>query len=400
MSSHIPKNQVFRGHIPELDGLRAAGTAMVLLNHLWPKSLSVFVWDLGRLAWIAMDSFFVLSGFLIAGILLDARRKPDYYRSYYTRRSLRIFPLYYCVLTYLICASLLWRGGAYYRQLVTDWGSPAWFFVYLGNFTVAIAGSWPMIAPGLTPLWSLQVEEQFYLLIPLAIRRLRLATLSRILWVMVFLSPAIRVALFSWNPHNPYLQYVLLPCRMEGLALGALVAIRFRTRRWEVTTSRKARLTTLTLLLLAATCVGSVWSNPSRLDEEAASPFNRTVGYFLSSTACCCLLVWLIHFRGSRFTRWLRLRPVQYVGKISYGIYLLHMPVRTVVEFVWHALGWNLPSDALLKFGAVFVLSIASASVSWYFLERPLLRLKDRWAPVVSPARKPPDFTPTTLQRV
>jgi len=370
---------LFRGHIQELDGLRAVATVLVLLNHFWPQSLSSLVWSAGQLAWIAMDSFFVLSGFLIAGILFDTRERPDYYRSYYVRRSLRILPLYYCVLVYLTCVATLWKGGEQYRHLVEEWGSPVSFFAYLGNFTTAAAGVWPTVVPGLSPLWSLQVEEQFYLLFPLAIRRLPPATLSRALWVVVFLSPALRVGLFALNPDNLYWQYVLLPCRMEGLALGALIAIRFRQRPWEI---KKGWLTALTIVLLAATCFASVWSNPARTDEEFASPFNRTVGYLLSSVGCASALLWLIHFRGSRVTGWLRMSPVQYLGKISYGVYLLHIPARTAAHSLRHALGLTLPRDGLVMFLAVTALTIAAASASWYFLERPLLSLKDRFAPV------------------
>src|SRR6266568_583868 len=308
---------LFRGHIQELDGLRAVATVLVLLNHFWPQSLSSVVWSAGQFAWIAMDSFFVLSGFLIAGILLDTRERADYYRSYYVRRSLRILPLYYCVLVYLTCVATLWKGGEQYRHLVEEWGSPVWFFVYLGNFTTAAAGVWPTVVPGLSPLWSLQVEEQFYLLFPLAIRRLSPATLSR-----------------------------------------ALIAIRFRQRPWEI---KKGWLTALTIVLLAATCFASVWSNPARTDEEFASPFNRTVGYLLSSVGCASALLWLIHFRGSRVTGWLRMSPVQYLGKISYGVYLLHIPARTAAHSLRHALGLTLPLDGLVMFLAVTALTIAAA---------------------------------------
>jgi peptidoglycan/LPS O-acetylase OafA/YrhL len=383
MSGPDAPRQAFRGHIQELDGLRAVAMVTVLLNHLWPKSLSSLVWGVGQLGWIAMDSFFVLSGFLIAGILLDTRRTPDYYRSYYARRSLRILPLYYCVLVYLTCIAVFWKGGEQYRELVQEWGSPVWFFVYLGNFTTATAGVWPTVVPGLSPLWSLQVEEQFYLLFPFAIRRLDLDTLSRALWVMVVSSPVLRVGLFLLNPDNLYRQYVLLPCHMEGLALGALVAIRFRRGPWDI---KPGRLSALTIVLLTATCVASVWSNPARVDEEFASPFNRTIGYLLSSVACTSLLLWLVRFRGSRLTWWLRMPAMQYLGKISYGVYLLHIPARSVAYSLRHTLGLNVPREGFAMFLAATLLSIAAASVSWYLLERPLLGLKDRFAPV-SPAQ-------------
>lgn len=380
MAAEVTPKEIFRGHIPELDGLRAAGMLAVMLDHFWPDSLSTAVCNLTPKAWIAMDSFFVLSGFLIAGILLDTPLgHPGSYRGYYIRRSLRIFPLYYCVITYQTCVALFWHGGGQYRNLVAHWGSPAWFFIYLGNFRTAIAGAFPIPA-GFIPLWSLQIEEQFYLLFPFMIGQLRRKTLTRTLWVMVFLSPVLRVGLFFWNPHNPYLQFVLPVCRMEGLALGALIAIRFRKGPWGI---RKGRLTALTIALLAATWVCSSLSNTLRSLDEWTTPFNRTVGYWLSSVACACLLLWLIQFRGSGLTGWLRWRPMQYLGKISYGTYLLHLPVAAAVSFVWRILGWRSPGDSFLWLATAMALSIACASASWHLLERPVLRLRDRLAPVV-----------------
>ena len=365
--------------MPELDGLRAAGMTVVLLNHFWPKSHSLFLWQLGRTAWIAMDSFFVLSGFLIAGILLDARRSPDYFRTFFVRRALRILPLYYVVLIGLLGASALWRGGAPYRDLVENWGSPAPFFVYLGNFSAAFAGAWPRIA-ALGPLWSLQIEEQFYLLLPFAILYLRPRTLSRLLWAAVFLSPSLRLGWFLWNPHNPFPPFVLLPCHMEGLALGALIALRFRQGPWKIATGR---LATLTLCLLAAAGVGSYLSDPAGLIQPWFTAWNRTIGYSISSIGCAGLVLWLVRLRGSSWTGWLRLPPIQYLGTISYGIYLLHYPILMAVNVAWKTLSGNVPEESPLRSILVVTLSIASASASWHLMERPLLRLKDRLAPVL-----------------
>jgi peptidoglycan/LPS O-acetylase OafA/YrhL len=83
----------YRGHILELDAIRAIGIFIVLVNHSWPREVSDVIFRFGEMGWIAMDAFFVLSGFLITGILLDTRSRPDYFRNYYTRRSLRISSL-------------------------------------------------------------------------------------------------------------------------------------------------------------------------------------------------------------------------------------------------------------------------------------------------------------------
>ena len=164
-------NGSYRGHIAELDALRAIAVGIVLLDHLWPRSLSSLIFTVGQFGWMAVDAFFVLSGFLITGILVDTRSRPDYFRNYYIRRSLRIFPLYYVLLLALFVMTHVSQGGGgtEYTQMVHQWGSPAWFAFYLGNFRMAYTGQFPPVA-AYGPLWSLQIEEQFYLLLPLLIR--------------------------------------------------------------------------------------------------------------------------------------------------------------------------------------------------------------------------------------
>jgi peptidoglycan/LPS O-acetylase OafA/YrhL len=342
------------------------------LDHFWPKSLFAPLFALGQLGWIAMDSFFVLSGFLITGILVDSRLSPTYFRTYYLRRTLRIFPLYYLVLIALCVMAFIHR--AEYRLLTQLWGNPAWFFVYLGNFTTVLANQWPPVH-GFGPPWSLQIEEQFYLLFPVLIRLLSLKSFSRVLWAMLIISPLMRLGFFLVLPGNPFAQFVLLPCHMEGLALGALIAIRFRSRPWVLP---KRRLVLLTALLLSLTCIGSVLSTPSRGDEAWSSPFNRLFGYSISSWACAFLVLSLVQFRGSKYTAWLTIPPVQYLGKISYGIYLLHLPAWRCLNFLSTAFHWRLAPDGLPRFLIVVAMSILFATISWYGLELRCLRLKDR----------------------
>src|SRR5215831_19258156 len=210
-----------------------------------------------------------------------------------------------------------------------------WYALYLGNFAVAIAAIWPAL-PGLTPLWSLQVEEQFYLVLPVLVRRLRATALRRALWSAVLISPALRLLLTLVAPDNLYAAYVLLPCHMGGLALGGLIALRLRSGPWRID---ERRLTLFVVGSLALTCALSRWSNPTRIAEELTTPFNRTIGYSLSSVACAGLVLWLVRFRGSAATAWLRVPPMRYLGRISYGVYLLHIPARETIYFLGHRIG-------------------------------------------------------------
>lgn len=135
----LQQPQIFRGYIPELNSLRALGVVVVVAYHVWPFSKVFWPMNMG---WMAIDSFFVLSGFLITGILLDSRDKPDYYRSFYLNRTLRIFPLYYFVFGLLMLVLL--AKHSLYLQMTQTWGSPWWFFVYLGNIPTALKNACPL----------------------------------------------------------------------------------------------------------------------------------------------------------------------------------------------------------------------------------------------------------------
>jgi peptidoglycan/LPS O-acetylase OafA/YrhL len=370
----------FRGYIEEFDGLRAVGLSLVLLNHFTLATFPQWLYQLGNFGWIAMDSFFVMSGFLIAGILLDSRDKSHFFGKYYLRRSLRIFPLYYAVL--LIWYLILTRTnyGNDYRNLLQYWGSPTWFSFYLGNVHLSFMPFLPdKVSPTVRwaygPLWSLQIEEQFYLLFPLAVAFLKKNHLRNLLIVAACLSPLIRILLYCWQPNHWDMQYTLLPCHCEGIALGALIAIRFRSGPWRIST-RKLGWCTTGLLLMAAS--GSVIGTWGTQDEGWNTVWNRLAGYSISSIACACLLLWLICNRGSGITRLLRLPPLRYLGKICYGVYLLHPIGRWMVleanKKHWIHLRNN---DPMFVFYGIS-LSIALAVVSWYCFEGPFLRLKDK----------------------
>jgi peptidoglycan/LPS O-acetylase OafA/YrhL len=368
-----------RGHIVEFDGLRAVGLSLVLLDHFWVDGLPNLGFQLGNLGWIAMDSFFVLSGLLITGILLDSREKPDYFKTYYVRRTLRIFPLYYTMLLIWYLILRLTNNGIGYKAMIHTWGSPMWFTFYAASIHEMFVGN-PDRQIGVAvlayaPLWSLQIEEQFYLLFPMAVAWLRKEHLRWILIGAIVMSPILRVITYFAIPNNPYFQYVELPCHCEGLALGALMAIRFRSGPWEIS---KLWLTFWTTVLLGGACAGSILSTWGTHNQGWGSHWDRTAGYSISSAGCACLVLWLICFRDSKYTQWLRLAPLRYLGKISYGVYLLHpLAMWVILELIKKRLIHYHKDDPLFVIEGIG-LSLVFAAVSWQFFESPILKLKDR----------------------
>lgn len=310
--------------IAELDGLRAVAVILVLLNHFAPTGAVPLLWRVAPVGWVGVDLFFVLSGYLITRILLATRNDGRYYGNFFVRRTLRIFPLYYCVLALIFAALLLDRHGVGCEEL-REWGSPLWFWLYLGNVHMALTGHNPPTF-ALMPLWSLHVEEQFYLLFPFIVRRVRRATLIKVLTAALLVSPVLRLLLWRAFPDNPLLQYKLLPCRFEGLALGGLIAAG-NVAAW--------RLDGRLLGAIAAVGVSAgfmlltAFGHGSYLD-----PFTRVIGYSLFPVMFAFVLLWALRCRGAWQTGWLRWAPMQFIGKRSYGMYLLQIPVSAALAAV------------------------------------------------------------------
>ena len=368
----LPQEIRFRGHIAELDGLRALAVLLVLLVHFGPHaSIGSPLWKIESIGWIGVDLFFVLSGFLITGILLDTREDRLYYKNFYLRRTLRVFPLYYVVIFLGLAIQIAWHDESIIHNLYET----SWFVVYLGNIHVAFKNHAPL-AGFLGPFWSLQIEEQFYLIFPFLVKNLRQKALFWMLVCVIVLSGPLRWGLYLLSPHRELLQYTTLPCRMDGLALGALLALRVRMSQWWI---RPATVTLGGAGLLSGLFIYLSWGG-----YDWSTPRIRTFGYSIVALTFASVVLWVLRFRGGWQTSWLRIAPLQYLGKISYGIYLLqalifvlvrklstHFGVSLFVEGDWHSTTW-------VHFCLLVGIIVLSASISWHFLERPISKLKDR----------------------
>ena len=354
--------------ISELDGLRGIAILLVLVFHFTPRSGPLsFMVHVFQLGWTGVDLFFVLSGFLITGILVDTVGHRSYYRNFIVRRCLRIFPAYYvslvicCLLTYYPFAP---RWGEFLRA--GGW----WYVTYLGNVKVFLDAAWPGLAI-LTPLWSLQVEEQFYLSFPLLVWALRRQTLARVLAVSVVAALGLRIALSVALPKNMFGVYTLMPCRMDALAMGGLIAIAQRERP-EWLQSRWIGWMTLACAV-TVTAVVLLYSNSDPW------PFGmRTIGYTAIDLLFAGILVMLMHWRQPLLVRICRWRFLVWVGTISYGLYLLHVPGELIGRILFAHIVKLTPSGTA-EFFVSMAVTLALAWLSWTVFESRILRLKDRF---------------------
>jgi peptidoglycan/LPS O-acetylase OafA/YrhL len=358
-----------KGFIAELDGLRGIAILMVMVHRFWPRTGVGVAADVAGAGWIGVDLFFVISGFLIAGILLDTKGDPAYFRNFYARRALRIFPLYYL---FVIGVFVVFAGNPEFRERA---GSPLWYLVHLGNVPEGLLGL--AVPYWIAPVWSLAIEEQFYLTFPWLVRFLDRRRLTIVLVSMLVLAPVIRLVTMLAIPDHERVQYLFTLCRIDTIAIGCLLAVIVRSvdvERWRSRAKLAAFAALPGIVVLAIA---------SRLDRT--SEFDRVFGYSVVAIGCAAIVALVILSRGSRSTMVLRLAPLRYLGKLCFGLYLLHRPADTVVSALGHRLGIH--HDLWLLIPKIGV-AIVFATISWRLIERPFLHLKDRFATARHPSAK------------
>lgn len=364
---------------PTLDGLRGVAILLVIAHNLElleaPQSLLAKLTGaaLGH-GWIGVQLFFVLSGFLITGQLLDARGSPHYYRDFYVRRILRIFPLYYLTLI-----GLVWVLPA--LVAVPDSCRPpsdgGWsYLVYLQNW---VQGHLKVMNQCIGPTWSLAVEEQFYFLWPmLLMNRDARATLRLCTWV-VSASLAIRAATVLAGV-NPEAIYLYSTSRMDALAIGAAIAATLRMPGEGIGWRSRGR----TWLISAAAVFAIGWVATFGYPRTGVE--NQIFGYTLLALAAGLLLAAGVAADAGGHDGWvprLLRRPVLGMfGTYSYGLYLVHKPVdkligRPLLE------AWGIDGSRSLAVSVGYTLagtalSLLLAVLSYHLFERPILGLRNR----------------------
>jgi peptidoglycan/LPS O-acetylase OafA/YrhL len=375
----ISTNNIHAGRMPALDGLRGVAIALVLFHHFvifgLPETeffLDKAIRALGRSAWVGVDLFFVLSGFLITGILIDAKGKSRYLRNFFLRRSLRIFPLYFLVLglTFLILPLLIDMGSAH-AALADD---QIWYWTYLANIEIAREG-WSAFN-AIDHFWSLAVEEQFYLVWPFVLLALGLSGLVHSCIACIIVALVFRVGLVLSD--EPLAAYVLGPARMDALAVGALLALLARNpgglERWRQPAKWMMSIAGLALLIIF------FWRKGLPATDRVVS----TIGYTLIAFFSGALLTLVV--TSQRPGQLFSILPLRFLGHYSYGLYVFHHPIIigfATLGFVATDLPTFLGSRAPGFMAFVLVtggLSMLAAMLSWHLYEVRFLRLKDKWA--------------------
>lgn len=335
--------------LPELDGLRGLAVLGVILYHCHPRLEGTWIYSASLWGWSGVNLFFVLSGFLITGILLETREKKNYFRNFYGHRALRIWPLYVLVLVVVYLNSDWFIGPPVLEAIkAAPWLAYIFFVQNLFHLN---------LPPAIGPTWSLAIENQYYLLWAPCVRSLRRPwMLGAVLVVALFTSPLLR------HSHHAWLTPTHTLIHLDGIALGSLLALGLYSLRWSRCVWITIGLTAIAAgLTLAATIAGgTAW-----LDSALATIF---VGAVLTAIA----------FSGARnpVSFLLRRGPLPFYGKISYGLYMIH--ISTFIYFGWFDVRmdhYGIPGN-LAVVALRLAISTLGATLLWYGFESRILKLK------------------------
>lgn len=367
-----------RGYMPVLNGYRGIAILLVFMLHSVSdiagekaESLDAVYKNIMTVGWIGVDAFFVLSGFLITGILLDSQEKLHWFRNFYARRMLRIFPVYYAFLAIFIgVIHPLLRGFEYENNLDN---SQIWYWFYLENWQWIFQGVFK-IEP-LVHLWSLAIEEQFYLVYPALIYFLPRRFLS---WFLVTIS-LVALLFRSWllliNPladNLPQAIHIHPFCRVDTLAVGCLIALWMRS---DVALPRLLRISPIVMIMSLISLSGIVITQGG---FDRYNPVVQTIGFSLLAIFFGSLLILSVtQPEDTILVKTLNWVPLRKLGTISYGFYIYHFPILwflcdKIYEYIGHSFILGHLASVFFCGGLTLVISL----LSWHFFEQPILKLK------------------------
>ena len=360
-------------YMPTVDGLRGVAILLVLWYHapflfrdLPEFSAQQSPWAMlgifGRTSlggWIGVDLFFVISGFLITSILIRLREGGGSSWVFWGRRGLRILPL---ALLYLLILFMLESLGDPLKML-PHFDGWAWYALYLGNIHIAMYGWQPL---AVMILWSLAIEEQFYLVWPLLVR---MCSRHQLLWWscgMMAVAPMMRAIMLTVADYPA--TYVFTLCRLDALAAGALVAVIFGNHKWQAETARLCKI----LAPFVSVVIVTTFLVPFSPSLPETRPWLFSVfGYSWLAIGFAILLGASLDARGP--IRAVLTSPLlMFLGRRCYGLYLWHVLIAAFVTAGLHSLQVGFIVHVLVWLGALMII----ASGSWLLFEEPILRLK------------------------
>jgi peptidoglycan/LPS O-acetylase OafA/YrhL len=336
-------------YIPELQGLRGLAVLSVIFYHCHPRLEGTWVHYASLWGWAGVNLFFVLSGFLITSILLEAREKPHYFRNFYGRRALRIWPVYVLVLA-VVYLNAPWFIGPTITEAIKTAPWLAYIFFVQNLFHLALP-------PAIGPTWSLAIEEQYYFVWAPIVRFLHRPWLLATLLVIALIgSTVLRLTSEQWLTKTHTLIH------LDGIALGSLLALGLYT----LAVSRRVWLWTgLIAMVLGFWATATIAAGTAFLDTALAVAFAGAVLAAIAST-------------GARnpLNAVLRRGPLAFYGRISYGLYMIHIMI--FIYFGWFDARmdhYGIPGNlAVVAFR--LAASTAAATVLWYAFESQILKLK------------------------
>ena len=379
-------------HNPALDGVRGLAVLLVLANHFLTRGdpdrgLLALPFKVAQAGWTGVDLFFVLSGFLITSILWKTKDNEHYFRAFYSRRALRIFPLYYAVLavTLLLLPALSFSRTAIASILENQ----AYLWTYTSNFCPArLSHGWL----NLGHLWSLAIEEQFYLLWPLLIWRLDRKVCIRVALGAICVSLFARTSLQllamkapEFAPTAARGTFAWTFCRFDSLAMGALIALASTAA---ASRRRLERIVYPAGAFAAAITGWWVWRGSiNRLlsaDTSAGTSLMKITGYLCLALTFGAVVVMATSERTSAVQQSLSIRPLRVLGKYSYGLYVFQGLLAPAFDRWWPITLFEpiagRQGGAFLFFSCSATASLLAAVASWHLFEAPILRFKSRLA--------------------
>jgi peptidoglycan/LPS O-acetylase OafA/YrhL len=363
---------------PEIDGVRGIAILLVVVWHyiactVQPGTPFTGVVPYLALTWSGVDLFFVLSGFLIGGILMDNREAKNFFFVFYIRRACRIIPLY---AVWLLIFFALVRVATPVGDLAVLIANPLplWSYAtFTQNIMMPVTGSFG--STWLAVTWSLAVEEQFYLVLPLVIRYASPRIIPWICIACILCAPLLRLLFTFFIPNGAFAAYVLLPCRADSLMLGVISAWMIRQPRI---------LSLLAANILALYCLLAILIVGSAVMTVRANPLFGagwlSLGYTWIALMYACFLLIAVTEKQGVIKMITTLPPLVRLGLIAYGVYILHLAVLAIVHWaIFRQVPRIVDAPDIVVTIAALILTVALARLSLRTLENPFVNWGHRF---------------------